>query len=110
MKDINRFFISGTFGSYIEPRSAISIGMLPDLPIETYKTLGNSSLTGATKVLLSAADRDEIDQIRDRITYIELNVNQEFMNRFSAAKFIPHTDISLFPSVKKWKKGQNNRA
>jgi hypothetical protein len=34
------------------------------------------------------------------VTYVELNVNQEFMNLFSAAKFIPHTDLSLFPSVR----------
>jgi uncharacterized 2Fe-2S/4Fe-4S cluster protein (DUF4445 family) len=49
---------------------------------------------------VSREERDEIDRIRDRITYLELNVNQEFMNLFSAAKFIPHTDRSLFPSVK----------
>ena len=103
MNDISRFLISGTFGSYIDTRSAITLGMIPDLPVERYRPLGNSSLTGATRVLLSAADRDEIYKIRDRITYIELNVNQEFMNRFSAAKFIPHTDITLFPSVRKWR-------
>ena len=50
--------------------------------------------------LMSAEDRDEIFIIRDKITYLELNVNQEFMNLFSAAKFIPHTDRSLFPSVR----------
>ena len=37
--------------------------------------------------------------IRESITYIELNVNQEFMNLFSGAKFYPHTDRSRFPSV-----------
>ena len=52
------------------------------------------------KVLLSAAARNDSSRIRDCITYVELNVNQEFMNDFSAAKFIPHTDRSLFPSVK----------
>jgi hypothetical protein len=41
----------------------------------------------------------EIDRIRDGITYLELNVNQDFMNRFSAAKFLPHTNRDLFPSV-----------
>ncbi len=60
MKDISNFFISGTFGSYIEPRSAITLGMIPDLPLETYKPLGNTSLTGAGMALLSAADRDEV--------------------------------------------------
>ncbi|MGD2127234.1 MAG: ASKHA domain-containing protein [Desulfobacteraceae bacterium] len=98
-KDISRFYIAGTFGSYIDPESAITLGMIPDLPIETYKPLGNTALTGAVIALLSAAARDQIYGIRDRITYVELNVNQEFMNLFSAAKFIPHTDRSLFPSV-----------
>jgi len=40
-----------------------------------------------------------MDRIRDRITYLELNVNQDFMNRFSAAKFLPHTNLALFPSA-----------
>ncbi len=76
--------------------------MIPDLPLETYKPLGNTSLAGASMALLSVAVRDEIYRIRDRVTYLELNVNQEFMNILSAAKFIPHTDRSLFPSVKDW--------
>jgi hypothetical protein len=50
--------------------------------------------------LRSAEARDRMFKIRDQVTYLELNVNQEFMNLFSAAKFIPHTDRSLFPSIK----------
>jgi uncharacterized 2Fe-2S/4Fe-4S cluster protein (DUF4445 family) len=98
--DLKRFYVAGTFGSFIDPRSAITIGMLPDLNLETYKSLGNSSLGGATLALTSIGCLAEMDRIRDRITYLELNVNQDFMNRFSAAKFLPHTDPSLFPSVK----------
>ena len=101
-KDLATFYVAGTFGSLIQPKSAISIGMLPDLPLNTYRGVGNSSLGGATRALISIECLDEIDRIRDRITYLELNVNQEFMNRFSAAKFIPHTDPSRFPSVKVW--------
>ncbi|MFZ2630021.1 MAG: ASKHA domain-containing protein [Desulfosalsimonadaceae bacterium] len=97
--DFATFFVAGTFGSFINPRSAITIGMIPDLPETTYRTLGNSSLGGAALVLTSRAALDEVAGIRDRITYLELNVNQEFMNRFSAAKFLPHTNPSLFPSV-----------
>ncbi len=100
LKNIRRFCVAGTFGLYIDPQSAITIGMIPDLPLETYVTLGNTSIEGASMALLSAPARDEIFLIRDQITYLELNVNQEFMNLFSAAKFIPHTDKSLFPSVK----------
>ena len=99
MNEINRFYMAGTFGMYIEPQSAIILGMIPDLPLETYKSLGNTSLTGASMALLSERAREEIKNIRDKLTYVELNVNQEFMNLFSAAKFIPHTDKLLFPSV-----------
>jgi len=99
-QDIKTFYIAGTFGLFINPVSAVSIGMLPDIPAESYKFLGNSSLDGATMVLNCCDCIDEIDAIRDRITYLELNVNQEFMNRFSAAKFIPHTDTRLFRQIK----------
>ncbi|WP_299976683.1 ASKHA domain-containing protein [Desulfobacula sp.] len=98
-EDLHKFYVAGTFGSFINPVSAISIGMLPDLHLETFEVLGNSSLGGA-KVLLKNPDAFErIMKIRQSITYIELNVNQEFMNMFSGAKFYPHTDESRFPSL-----------
>lgn len=96
---LETFYVAGTFGSLINPQSAITIGMMPDLPLERYHTLGNSSLGGASLALCRRTVPEEIAKIRDSITYMELNVNQDFMNRFSAAKFIPHTDKSRFPSV-----------
>ena len=99
--DLSKFYVAGTFGSFIDPRSAISIGMLPDISMEKFEVLGNSSLGGAVKLLLDPDCLKEINEIRQSITYIELNVNQEFMNIFSAAKFYPHTDRSRFPSVKR---------
>ncbi len=98
--DIETFYVAGTFGSFINPRSAIAIGMLPDLPLSTFTVLGNSSLEGAAMVLSARAPIGEIPEIKNHLTYMELNVNQDFMNRFSAAKFLPHTDTTRFPSVK----------
>lgn len=100
LDSLSTVYVAGTFGSFINPASAVTIGMLPDLPLERYRSLGNSSLGGATKMLTSDCIA-EIDKIRDQVTYLELNVNQEFMNRFSAAKFLPHTDRSRFPSVRR---------
>ncbi len=97
--DLATFYVAGTFGSFIRPRSAICLGMIPDLPESTYQALGNSSLGGAARLLIERGAIDHIESIWDRITYLELNVNQDFMNRFSAAKFLPHTDASRFPSV-----------
>jgi uncharacterized 2Fe-2S/4Fe-4S cluster protein (DUF4445 family) len=87
-QELETFFVAGTFGAYIDPRSAITIGMIPDLPLNRYHSLGNSSLGGATRILEDSRCFDRVDRIRDGITYMELNVNQEFMNRFSAAKFL----------------------
>jgi uncharacterized 2Fe-2S/4Fe-4S cluster protein (DUF4445 family) len=100
LEQLSIFNVAGTFGSFINPASAIAIGMLPDLPLSAYRSLGNSSLEGATLALTTTDAIEQIDAICDRITYMELNVNQEFMNRFSAAKFLPHTDPSRFASVK----------
>lgn len=94
------WYVAGAFGTFIDPRSAVVLGLLPDLPPEIFRTLGNASLEGAAKALQTPDCVREIDRIRDRVTYLELNVNQDLMNRFSAAKFIPHTDASRFPSVK----------
>ncbi len=98
-KSLEKIYVAGAFGRHIDPARAVTLGMLPDLPISTYVPVGNSSLAGAEKVLLSSNARARCNKIMHKITYIELNVNQEFMMRFSGAKFIPHTDRSLFPSV-----------
>ena len=73
--------------------------MLPDLDLKTFVPVGNSSLAGAEKVLMEKESRERCQKIMQTITYLELNVNQEFMMRFSGSKFIPHTDRRLFPSV-----------
>jgi uncharacterized 2Fe-2S/4Fe-4S cluster protein (DUF4445 family) len=96
---LHRIYVAGAFGRHIDPRQAIVLGMLPDLPLATYEPVGNSSLAGARQVLLDQEARQRCLELIKKITYIELNVNQEFMIRFSGSRFIPHTDHSLFPSV-----------
>jgi len=97
--DLHRIFVAGAFGRHIDPQKAITLGMLPDLPMTTFAAIGNSSLAGAEKVLMDAEHRRRCRELVNKITYLELNVNQEFMIRFSGSRFIPHTDPSLFPSV-----------
>ncbi len=97
--DLDHIYVAGAFGKHIDPVAAITLGMLPDLPLSTYIPVGNSSLHGAERILLSEEARRRSLEIGRKITYIELNVNQEFMLRFSGSRFIPHTDPALFPSV-----------
>lgn len=98
--DIRKIFIAGSFGNRIDPEMAIRIGMIPDLPPETYSGVGNASLLGASMTLLDRSLLKEADLVRGRITYIELNVNLELMNEFRGALFLPHTNRRLFPSVR----------
>lgn len=97
--ELDRIYVAGAFGQHISPRQAITVGMLPDLPLEIFKPIGNSSLAGAELVLLDDQARKDCRELVKKITYLELNVNQEFMSRFSGSRFIPHTDHALFPSV-----------
>ena len=97
--DLEAFFIAGAFGNVIDPKTAIILGMLPDLPLSRFVPLGNASLAGGRILLNSPGARPEVDALAERLTYLELNVNQALMNRFSAARFIPHTDAARFPSV-----------
>ncbi len=101
-EQIERFYVAGAFGSVIDPEVAITLGMIPDLPRERFVALGNSALKGCERLLLDPSQRELAIEIAGKITYIELNVNQALMNRFSAARFIPHTDCSRFPTVPCW--------
>ena len=97
--ELDHIFVAGAFGKHISPRQAITLGMLPDLPLATFVPVGNSSLAGAELVLRDGEARRRSRELVRKITYLELNVNQEFMLRFSGSRFIPHTDHRLFPSV-----------
>lgn len=97
--DIKRFYVAGAFGNSIDPLMAIKIGMLPDLPLETFRALGDTVGCGAAMVLCDRTLFQEIERICGQTTYVELNVNVELMNEFRGALFLPHTDTRLFPSV-----------
>ena len=98
-EELTRIHVAGAFGKHINPRQAVTLGMLPDLPLSVFQPVGNTALHGAEMLLLDHALWQRSQAICGKITYVELNVNQEFMLRFSGSRFIPHTDPSRFPSV-----------
>lgn len=98
--DIKIFYAAGAFGQYLDLESAISIGLYPDLPRNRMIRLGNSSGEGARLALLSEDSRSEAEKIARNITYFELNANEEFMNKFVGSKFLPHTNLDFYPTVK----------
>ncbi len=97
--DIGRVLVAGGIGSGINMRSAVTIGMLPDLPLSTYRYIGNSALTGTYAMLCSVDAARSVADIQNGMTYLELSAVPGYMDAFVAACFLPHTDASLFPSV-----------
>lgn len=98
--EIDSFYIAGGFGQHLKVESAIRIGLLPDLKRKRFHYLGNSSLLGAYLILLSDENKTLANEVAQKMTYIELNTEPNYMNEFTGALFLPHTDIKLFPSVK----------
>ena len=100
-KDIKKVFLAGGFGSYIDRRSAIRIGLLPDIPISSIQYVGNTSIWGATIAALSSEAYFALGEIRRKTTYYDLMGSPDYVEQFRQAMFLPHTDIELFPSVSK---------
>jgi uncharacterized 2Fe-2S/4Fe-4S cluster protein (DUF4445 family) len=94
-----QMLIGGSFGKYINVEKAIQIGLLPDMPWESFQFLGNTSVRGAYYALLDKGARARISDIAGRMTYIELSADNSFYEAFMSALFLPHTDLALFPSV-----------
>jgi uncharacterized 2Fe-2S/4Fe-4S cluster protein (DUF4445 family) len=98
---VERVYIAGGFGNYLNVAKATVLGMLPDIPMERFSFLGNTSIAGAYLSLLSGDLRAEAEEIASRMTYMELSVSRGFMDEYMSAMFLPHTDISQFPNVEK---------
>ena len=96
---IETFYVAGGFGNYLNIEKAVAIGLLPDIPRDKIQFIGNSSLTGARRVLLSETALEKCLNISRSMTNIELSNHQPFMDEYVAALFLPHTDRKLFPSV-----------
>jgi uncharacterized 2Fe-2S/4Fe-4S cluster protein (DUF4445 family) len=96
---IKRLYVAGGFGAHLNIEKAIMIGLLPDLPRDSIRFIGNSSLAGARLALLSAHAYHKAEAIARQMTYFELSVHPQFMQEFVASLFLPHTQMELFPSV-----------
>jgi uncharacterized 2Fe-2S/4Fe-4S cluster protein (DUF4445 family) len=99
MELIEQMIIGGSFGKYINVEKAVQIGLLPDLPWDRFKFLGNTSVRGAYYTLLDQRQRDRIKDIASRMTYIELSADNLFYEAFMSALFLPHTDMTRFPTI-----------
>jgi uncharacterized 2Fe-2S/4Fe-4S cluster protein (DUF4445 family) len=99
--NLRRVYAAGAFGTYVDASSAIRIGMYPDVPVDRIKFIGNAAGSGARMCLKSTRMRDLTDRLSRKVEYIELAGEKDFQQEFAQAMFLPHRDLSRFPSTKK---------
>ena len=95
---IDKVYVAGGIGSGINMKNAVNIGMFPDVELEKFQYIGNSSLTGAYAMVLSDEANAKCSEVMANMTYLELSTYPGYMDSFVAACFIPHTDSRLFPN------------
>lgn len=100
IEDISKVYIAGGLGESIDFKNAVFIGLFPDLSQEKYEYIGNASLNGCYLRLMNYEEDNHIKKISEIMNYFDISQDVEYMNRFMASLFIPHTDLSLFSSLK----------
>ena len=85
---IDDVYVAGGIGSGINMRNAVNIGMFPDIPLEKFHYIGNSSLTGSYLMLLSTEAEKKTYELAANMTYMELSTVPTYMDEFVGACFI----------------------
>jgi uncharacterized 2Fe-2S/4Fe-4S cluster protein (DUF4445 family) len=100
IRDIGNLYLAGAFGNYVDPKSAVTLGIFPEFPNAKIVQLGNGSVAGAYLALLSAKKRVEAEEIAETMTYYDLTIDPDFMEEYSAAFCIPGKP-EFFPSIRR---------
>ena len=96
---IEGFYVAGGIGSGINMKNAVRIGMFPNVPLELFHYIGNSSLAGAYTMALSDEANAKVAEVARNMTYMELSTHPGYMDSFVAACFLPHTDANRFAGL-----------
>jgi len=86
--DLKEIIIAGAFGTYINPESAVTIGMLPTVPLNRFRQIGNAAGMGAKLALISVDKRREAKELLKKIQYIELAAYPDFMRIFMESNYL----------------------
>jgi uncharacterized 2Fe-2S/4Fe-4S cluster protein (DUF4445 family) len=98
LKTVDTIRLAGAFGSHIDVKYAMILGLIPDCELKHVYSAGNAAGTGARIALLNTGGRDEIEQVVRRIEKIETAVEPMFQQHFVEAMAIPHKTAS-FPNL-----------
>ncbi len=94
--NLEKVYIAGGFGRFLDLDAAIAIGLLPNLPRDRFHFIGNASLAGSRMALVSEEHRERQRRQARRLTYLELTTDPSYMNEYTAALFLPHTNPDRF--------------
>ena len=97
--DIEKIYLSGGFGSYVDLEKAMIIGLLPEIDPNKVKFIGNGSLMGAKMSSLTNRIRKDVVDVTKRMTNFELSETPSYMDNYVAALFLPHTNMNFFPKL-----------
>ena len=95
---VDRIRLAGAFGSHIDVKLAMVLGMIPDCPLQLVASIGNAAGTGARIALLNNESREEIETVVRKIEKIETAVETKFQEYFVNAMAIPHK-TDAFPNL-----------
>ena len=88
--EVHDIRLAGAFGAHIDPVRALVLGLVPDAPVAGVRSVGNASGAGAARLLLSRAQRREVEQLSEHIVKIETATEPRFQELFVAAMAFPH--------------------
>lgn len=99
IKKLDKVVLAGAFGSYIDAKEALILGMFPDCDLEHIHAVGNAAGDGARIALLNREKRIEAEEIARRVEYLELTIEREFQDEFMHSLAFPHMR-DPFPHLK----------
>lgn len=91
VSEIDRLLLAGAFGNYINPESALAIGLLPPVGLDKVVPVGNAAGEGAKKMLLSSKMKALIEQIVSGVKYLELATQKSFSKVFAMSTLLSST-------------------
>ena len=100
IESVDRIVLAGAFGSHIDVKYAMVLGMIPDCPLDKVYAAGNAAGTGARIALLNQRARDHIEQVIRKVEKIETAVEPKFQAHFVEAMGLPHT-TAPYPNLAK---------
>ena len=99
--DVDKLVIAGAFGQYIDPESARTVGLYPELQLEKVQIIGNAAGTGARIALINKEEREYAELLSSKVKYHELAIDPDFVRVYADSMYIPYRDLSRCPITEK---------